>query len=73
MLLVKLLTLAFIVYLYIKVIRSGTFLEGNNLIVFYYLCAFEICIDMKSGVWWEGHYKRRTTVIEGWPLMGGAL
>jgi hypothetical protein len=34
-------------------IRGVTFFERDNLIVFYYLNASEICPDKRGGVWWE--------------------
>ena len=37
-------------------------LEEHNLVVFYYLCASEICPDKRVGLWWERLFKRVTTV-----------
>jgi hypothetical protein len=38
-------------------------LEGDNLLVLYYLSTSEFWPDKVHGLWWEGSYKRRTTVI----------
>ena len=35
-----------------------TYLEGNDLLVFYYLRASEIWSDKRCGLWWELPYKR---------------
>jgi len=37
-------------------------LEGNNLVVFYYLRASENWPDKRGGFWWEWPYKRRAIV-----------
>jgi hypothetical protein len=43
-------------------IRGLAFLEGDNLVVFYYLSASEIWPDYKRcGLWWEWTYKKGTT------------
>jgi hypothetical protein len=33
----------------------------NNLILFYYLSASEICPDKRGGLWWEWPCKKETT------------
>jgi hypothetical protein len=33
-------------------------LKGDNLVVFYYLTAFEIWLDKMDGLWWERPGKR---------------
>jgi hypothetical protein len=37
-------------------------LDGDNLVVHYYLGASEIWPDQRGGVWWERPYKSVTTV-----------
>jgi hypothetical protein len=33
-------------------------LDGDNLVVFYYLSASEIWLDERGDLWWECPYKR---------------
>jgi len=40
------------------------FLEGDNLVQFYYFSESEICPDKRSGLWWDGPYKTRFTVLK---------
>jgi len=35
-------------------------LEGNNLVVIYYLGTSEVCPGKRGGLWWEWPYKRVT-------------
>jgi hypothetical protein len=39
-------------------------LEGDNLVVIYYLSAYENWSDKRCGVWWEEPYQRRTTILD---------
>jgi hypothetical protein len=41
-------------------------LEGDCLVVFYYLNTFEIWPDKRDGLWWEWPYKRDDLWWE-WP------
>jgi len=34
-------------------------LEGDNLVVFYYLSTSKIWPEKNSGLWWEEHYLKR--------------
>jgi hypothetical protein len=38
-------------------------LEGDNLVVFYYLGASKIWPDKRGGLWWKWSYKRDTTIM----------
>ena len=38
-------------------------LEGDNLVVFYYLGASKIWPDKRGGLWWKWPYKRDTTIM----------
>jgi hypothetical protein len=47
-------------------------LEGDCLVVFYYLNTFEIWPDKRDGLWWEWPYKRDYLWWE-WPYKRGGL
>ena len=51
-------------------IRGVTSLDWDNLVVFYYLSDSGIWPDKKGGLWWEGPYKRETTVFPIWKEYG---
>jgi len=38
-------------------------LEGDNLVLFYYLSASEIWHDKRGRLWWEGSYKMDITAL----------
>jgi len=44
----------------VVLVRGVSFLEGDNLLIFYYLSASEIWSDKKGGLRSEGPYKRGT-------------
>ena len=44
-------------------IREVTSLEGDNLVVFYYLKASDIWLHKRNGLWWEWPNKREATVF----------
>ena len=46
-----------------SLIRGMSYFEGDNLLVFYYLNTSNIWPDNRGGLWWEGSYKRGTTVL----------
>jgi hypothetical protein len=50
-------------------IRGLVSLEGDNLVVFYYLSTSEIWLDKRSDLWWEGPYKRETIVLGTFSVM----
>ena len=41
----------------IGLIRGMASLKGDNLLVFYYISASEICLDKRVDLWWEWPYK----------------
>jgi len=38
--------------------KRKTIVEGNNLVVFYYLIAFESWSDKRGALWWAWLYKK---------------
>jgi len=48
-------------------LREVAFLDGDNLLVFYYLCSYEIWPDKRGGLWWEWSYKMGTSVHDLYP------
>jgi hypothetical protein len=47
----------------VALIRGMASLEGYNLVVLHYFSASKIWPDKMSGILWEGHYKRGSTVL----------